>query len=54
MHPEQPLSPALTRLIDALAEHLVQEYLTEQAALRRAGERLVTDQAELPPVERAA
>lgn len=48
------LSPSLARLIDALAQHAVQEYLTEQAA---SGNDVGTSRPNhpgLPPLTEAA
>jgi hypothetical protein len=48
------LSPALCRLIDALAEQAAADYLTEQTALQRDSGPNRLDQVQLPGLDEAA
>jgi hypothetical protein len=50
----QPLSPALGRLIEALAAQIVDEHLTEEAAARQAAQASRTNPVPLPPLDNAA
>ena len=52
--PDGTLTPAHLRLIEALAERDVQDYLREQAALRLASEAERPKHVPLPPAEKAA
>jgi len=49
-----PLSPAMGRLIDALAQHAVQEHLTAEAAARKASEPERSNPVPLPGFDKAA
>ena len=48
------LSPAMCRLIDALAQHAVQEHLTAEAAARKASELERSNPVPLPGFDQAA
>jgi hypothetical protein len=48
------LSPALCRLIDALAEQAAADYLTEQAAQQRDSDTVRPNQVQLPNMDEAA
>jgi len=49
-----PISPALGRLIEALAHEAVQEHLTAEAAARQAQQASRTNPVPLPPLDNAA
>ena len=51
---ESALHPVIARLIEALAKQAAADYLTAQAALRRASDAERSDRVPLLPVHKAA
>lgn len=51
---QQPLKPAIERLIDALAKEMVAEYLTAQAANANGSGASCSNHGSLPALEAAA
>jgi hypothetical protein len=52
--PQTPLAPAMERLIDALADQFVKDYLTAEAAARRDHERQRSERVPLLATDKAA